>query len=137
MADAPVMDRMFQRIMRGLVDTGTAPQYAELARALGLGVEEGPSFPPLNNLPMQYRITVRGAQYWFAQCGFEATSDHLALSRRDGARRRPVPRLRRSGERRDAGRPGSGGSIRREERRAYLELIGKTSPFWLGTPDNA
>jgi hypothetical protein len=37
MADARVMDRMFQRIMRGLVDTGTAPQYAELARALGLG----------------------------------------------------------------------------------------------------
>jgi hypothetical protein len=41
MADALVMDRMFQRIMRGLVDTGTAPRYAELARALGLGVEEG------------------------------------------------------------------------------------------------
>jgi hypothetical protein len=24
---------------------------------------------------------------------------------------------------------------RAEERRAYLELIGKTSPFWMGTPD--
>jgi hypothetical protein len=32
------------------------------------------SFPPLNNLPTQYRVTVRGAQRWFAQCGFEATS---------------------------------------------------------------
>ena len=32
------------------------------------------SFPPLNNLPTQYRITVRGEQRWFAQCGFEATS---------------------------------------------------------------
>jgi len=32
------------------------------------------SFPPLNNLPTQYRITLRGAQRWFAQCGFEATS---------------------------------------------------------------
>jgi hypothetical protein len=97
MADALLMDRMFQRIMRGLVDTGTAPHYAELARALGLGAEEGrlllhdvmraypigwlhpetdyiASFPPLNNLPTQYRITVRGAQHWFAQCGFEATS---------------------------------------------------------------
>ena len=41
MADALLMDRMFQRIMRGLVDTGRAPHYAELARALGLGVEEG------------------------------------------------------------------------------------------------
>jgi hypothetical protein len=32
------------------------------------------SFPPLNNLPTQYRVTVRGEQRWFAQCGFEATS---------------------------------------------------------------
>ena len=97
MADPLLMDRMFQRIMRGLVDTGTAPHYAELARALGMSVEEGrlllhdvmraypigwlhpdtdyiASFPPLNNLPTQYRITVRGEQKWFAQCGFEATS---------------------------------------------------------------
>ena len=41
MADALLKDRMFQRIMRGLIDTGRAPHYAELARALGLGVEEG------------------------------------------------------------------------------------------------
>jgi hypothetical protein len=84
MANALLMDRTFQRIMRGLVDTGRAPHYAELARALGLGVEEGrlllhdmmraypigglhpetdyiASFPPLNNLPTQYRITVRAA----------------------------------------------------------------------------
>ena len=32
------------------------------------------SFPPLNNLPTQYRVTVGGEQKWFAQCGFEATS---------------------------------------------------------------
>jgi hypothetical protein len=97
MADPQLMDRMFQRIMRGLVDTGTAPHYAELARALGLSVEDGrlllrdvmqaypigwlhpetdyiASFPPLNSLPTQYRITVRGEQRWSAQCGFEATS---------------------------------------------------------------
>ena len=35
------MDRMFQRIMRGLVETGRAPHYAELARALGLSTDEG------------------------------------------------------------------------------------------------
>src|SRR5262245_10180249 len=87
MADAVLMDRMFQRIMRGLVDTGRAPQYAELARALGVGIEQGrlllhdvmraypigwlhpetdyvASFPPLNNLPTQYRVTVRGEQRW-------------------------------------------------------------------------
>jgi len=91
------MDRMFHRIMRGLIDTGRPPHHAELARALGLGVEEGrqllhavmsaypigwlhpetdyiASFPPLNGLPTQYRIGVRGEQKWFAQCGFEATS---------------------------------------------------------------
>ena len=97
MADPRLLDRMFTRIMRGLVDTGTAPHYAELARPLGLSVEDSrlllhdllqaypigwlhpetdyiASFPPLNSLPTQYRITVRGEQKWFAQCGFEATS---------------------------------------------------------------
>jgi alkylmercury lyase-like protein len=96
-ADPRLMDGMFHRIMRGLVETGVAPHYAEVARALGLAVEEGrllledvmqaypigwlhpethyiASFPPLNNQPTQYRVTVRGEQRWFAQCGFEATS---------------------------------------------------------------
>jgi Alkylmercury lyase len=97
MADAALLDRAFHRIMRELVETGQAPHYAELARGLALPVEEGrqtllavmqaypigwlhpetdyiASFPPLNNLPTQYRVTVRGEQKWFAQCGFEATS---------------------------------------------------------------
>jgi hypothetical protein len=95
---APLLtDRMFHGIMRGLVDTGRAPHYAEIARAMGLDVEGGrrllhdvmraypigwlhpdtdyiASFPPLNSLPTQYRISVGGAQRWSAQCGFEATS---------------------------------------------------------------
>jgi hypothetical protein len=97
MADPALMDGMFQRIMRGLVDSGRPPHYAELGRALGLSVADGrrllhdvmqaypigwlhpetdyiASFPPLNGLPTQYRVTVHGAQQWFAQCGFEATS---------------------------------------------------------------
>jgi hypothetical protein len=41
MADPRLMDRLFQRIMRGLIDSGVAPHYAELGRALGLSVEEG------------------------------------------------------------------------------------------------
>ena len=88
MADPQLMDRAFQRIMRSLVDTGRAPHHAELARALGLPAEQGApllrdvmaaypigwlhpetdyiaSFPPLNNLPTQYRITVGGEQRWF------------------------------------------------------------------------
>jgi len=97
MPDARLLDQMFARIMRSLVDTGRAPHYAELARALDITVPEGrqllhdvmqaypigwlhpdtdyiASFPPLNNLPTQYRVTTRGEQKWFAQCGFEATS---------------------------------------------------------------
>ena len=96
MADPLLMDRMFQHIMRGLIDRGVAPHYIELARALGLSVEEGrhllldvmhaypigwlhpetydiASFPPLNSQPTAFRISVRGQQRWFAQCGFEAT----------------------------------------------------------------
>src|SRR5205814_207463 len=41
MTEAALLDRAFARIMRGLVDTGTAPHYAELARAFGISVEEG------------------------------------------------------------------------------------------------
>jgi hypothetical protein len=97
MPDPALVDRMFHGIMRALVDTGRAPHYAELAGPLGLAVPGArqllldvmqaypigwlhpdtdyiASFPPLNNLPTQYRVTVRGEQKWFAQCGFEATS---------------------------------------------------------------
>ncbi|HKZ06930.1 MAG TPA: organomercurial lyase [Methylomirabilota bacterium] len=97
MADARLLDEMFHLIMRGLVERGRAPHYAEMAPGLGLSVEDGrrllldvmqaypigwlhpetdyiASFPPLNSLPTQYRVTVGGEQKWFAQCGFEATS---------------------------------------------------------------
>jgi hypothetical protein len=97
MASPELLDRAFHTIMRSLVDRGHAPHYAELARTLGLSVADGrtmlhdvlkaypigwvhpetdyiASFPPLNALPTQYRVTVRGEQKWFAQCGFEATS---------------------------------------------------------------
>jgi hypothetical protein len=95
--DPHMMDRMWNRIMRTLIDTGQPPHYAELARPLGVSPAESrrilsavltaypigwlhpetdyiASFPPLNGLPTQYRLTVRGEQKWFAQCGFEATS---------------------------------------------------------------
>lgn len=95
--DTALLDRMFQHIMRTLLATGRPPHYAELAEPLGLTVEESrqqlralmqaypigwlhpdtdyvASFPPLNGLPTQYRVSVGGEQKWFAQCGFEATS---------------------------------------------------------------
>ena len=97
MADPRLMDEAFQRLMRSLVESGRALHYAELSTEMGCSVEEGcqlllavmqaypigwlhpdtdyiASFPPLNSLPTQYRVTVRGEQRWFAQCGFEATS---------------------------------------------------------------
>ena len=97
MSDQGVTDRMWNRITRSLIDTGRPPHYAELASVLGVSPAESrrilqavleaypigwlhpetdyiASFPPLNGLPTQYRVTVRGEQKWFAQCGFEATS---------------------------------------------------------------
>jgi hypothetical protein len=90
MADQAMLDRAFQAIMRQMVETGQAPHYMELAQKLGLSVEDGRqvlhdligtgipawlhpdtdyivSFPPFNNMPTQYRITVDGEQKWFAQ----------------------------------------------------------------------
>src|SRR6266481_2025550 len=94
---AGMTDRMWNRITRMLIDTGRPPHHAELASVLGVSPAESrrilhavleaypigwlhpetdyiASFPPLNGLPTQYRVIVRGEQKWFAQCGFEATS---------------------------------------------------------------
>ena len=81
----------------GSSSTAARPTTPSWPAALGLSVEDGrrllldvmqaypigwlhpetdyvASFPPLNNLPTQYRVSVGGEQRWFAQCGFEATS---------------------------------------------------------------
>ncbi len=85
-----ILDRSFHNIMKRMVETGQAPHYTELAKELGLSIEEGrkavhdlfnsgipgwlfpttsliASFAPFNNLPTQYRITVDGQQKWFGQ----------------------------------------------------------------------
>ena len=90
MGDQGMLDRSFHVIMKRMVETGQAPHYTELARELGLSVEEGrktlhalfesgipgwlfpstsliASFAPFNNLPTQYRITIEGQQKWFGQ----------------------------------------------------------------------
>jgi len=90
MADLATLDKAYSTIMGRLVDTGQAPHYTELARALDMTMEDGKqvlheliatgipawlhpgtdyiaSFPPFNNLPTQYRITIEGQQKWFAQ----------------------------------------------------------------------
>jgi hypothetical protein len=90
MSDAGTLDKVFHIIMKRFVETGQALHYTELANELGVSPEEGrkalhalffrgfpgwlypntdyiTSFPPFNNLPTQYRITISGEQKWFAQ----------------------------------------------------------------------
>jgi hypothetical protein len=90
MADIALLDRAFFNIMQRFTKTGQAPHYTELAKDLGITMEEGrqlvhdlmkagvpgwihpqtdwiASFPPFNNQPTQYRMTIDGEQKWFAQ----------------------------------------------------------------------
>ena len=90
MSDAAMLDKTFEIIMNRMVETGQAPHYTEIAKELGLPMEEGrqavhklfsagvpgwlfpntsliTSFAPFNNLPTQYRISVDGEQKWFGQ----------------------------------------------------------------------
>ena len=89
-ADVEILDRAFSNIMQRFIHTGQGLHYTELANDLGLDMEEGrqllhdlmaagipgwlhpqtdyiASFPPFNNQPTQYRITIDGRQKWFAQ----------------------------------------------------------------------
>ena len=88
--DTRELDRAFHAIMARMIATGQAPHYTELANGLGVPVERGKqlvaallaagvpgwvhpgtdyiaSFPPFNNQPTQYRVSVDGEQRWFAQ----------------------------------------------------------------------
>jgi hypothetical protein len=91
MSEPSRMDKTFHIIMKRLVETGRAPHYTEAATELGVSPEEGrkavhelfslrgfpgwlypntdyiTSFPPFNNLPTQYRVTIDDQQKWFAQ----------------------------------------------------------------------
>jgi hypothetical protein len=91
MTETSRMDQTFHLIMKRMVETGQALHCTEIAAALGVSTEEGrkalhalfslpmfpgwlypnsdtiTSFPPFNNLPTQYRITIDGRQKWFAQ----------------------------------------------------------------------
>jgi hypothetical protein len=90
MSDPKLLDKTFQIIMKQMVETGQAPHFTEIAAQLKVPVEEGRkllhalftpgfpgwlfpntdyicSFPPFNNLPTQYRITIDDQQTWFAQ----------------------------------------------------------------------
>jgi len=84
-------DQTFQIIMRKFLETGQAPHFTEIASKLGVRPDDGrqalhdlfsvpmfpgwlfpntdyvTSFPPFNNLPTQYRVSIDGQQQWFAQ----------------------------------------------------------------------
>ncbi len=91
MSEAGVLDKTYNTIITGMVATGRAPHYTEIAEAIEVPVEEArkalhdlmsagipgmwlfpetdyiSSFAPFSNLPTQYRITVGGEQKWFGQ----------------------------------------------------------------------
>ncbi|MGI9599461.1 MAG: hypothetical protein ACR2QK_25075 [Acidimicrobiales bacterium] len=83
------LDRAFASIMETMIETGEAPHFTELAGRLDLAPEDGKavihdlmeaipgwmhpgtdyiaSFPPFNNQPTQYRISIDGRQSWYGQ----------------------------------------------------------------------
>lgn len=84
------LDKTYHIIMKRMVETGQAPHYTEIAKELGVSMEEGrkamhdlfsagvygwlypntdliASFAPFNHLPTQFRITIDGEQKWFGQ----------------------------------------------------------------------
>ena len=90
MSEPIQVDKVFQIIMKRMMETGQAPHFTEIAAKLAVPVEEGrkalhelyspgfpgwlfpntdyiASFPPFSNLPTQYRITIDGQQKWFGQ----------------------------------------------------------------------
>ena len=95
MTEVETLDHAFSAVIAQMIRTGQAPHYVELAAVLGVDPETGreivndlvtsgipawthpgtdyiASFPPFNNQPTQYRVSIDGEQRWFAQCGFEA-----------------------------------------------------------------
>ncbi|HNQ19290.1 MAG TPA: hypothetical protein PLW90_03965 [Smithellaceae bacterium] len=90
MSSPTVLDKTYYFITKRMVETGQAPHYTEIAKELGVSVEEGrqvlrelfsrrvpgwlapgtdfiASFAPFNNQPTQFRITIDGQQKWFGQ----------------------------------------------------------------------
>jgi hypothetical protein len=83
------LDAAYATIMATIVETGAAPHYTEVASELGVSMDEGrdivhrlmdltpgwthpgtdyiASFPPFNNQPTQYRISIEGRHGWYGQ----------------------------------------------------------------------
>lgn len=89
MAKPEQLARTYHAIITGFVRDGRAPHYTELAAALGVSPDEARqlqrelaasglpiwlhpdtdhlvALSPLSSLPTQYRVSVDGAQKWYA-----------------------------------------------------------------------
>lgn len=87
--------QLYHQVMKGYVDTGVAPHYVDIAKALGWttdraravlhevvalplpvwlhpGTDLIASFAPFSSLPTLYRISIDGEAHGWAQCGLEA-----------------------------------------------------------------
>ena len=92
MASEELRSRAFQAVIRGLVETGRAPHYTELASVLGVTPDEAREaqreaaenspfcwfvpetdyvacWDPFSSIPNNHRISVGGEQRWFGLCG--------------------------------------------------------------------
>jgi len=91
MSKQSALDQTFHIIVEKMIASGQAPQYAEIAAALGVSPEEGRkllrklfstlgfpgwldpksddvmSFAPFNHVPTNYRLTIDGIQKWYGQ----------------------------------------------------------------------
>ena len=89
MADAQTLGKAYHVIISSLVETGKAPHYSGLARALGCSIEEGrqivhdlaggtggairlnpdtdwiATVRPFSLIPTPFKISVDGEQKWF------------------------------------------------------------------------
>lgn len=96
MADLELLDRGYSAIMAEVVEGGRAPHFARLATDLDIALEEArqlvhelvgmtpgwvhpgtdllASFPPFNQQPTQYEVTIDGQGGWYGQCGLEASA---------------------------------------------------------------
>lgn len=83
------LDKVFQAIMTGMVQTGDAPGHADVAAELGIAASEAltafsdimaSGYPgwlddhdaivtlcPFSNRPNEYKISVDGEQNWYGQ----------------------------------------------------------------------
>ena len=90
MTDAQVLAKLFHTTLSALVRDGRAPHYTQLAKEIGVSVEDGrdalrdlvatgvpaiwlhagdyiASFAPFSNIPTHIEVSVDGVQKWYGQ----------------------------------------------------------------------